>query len=324
MIHHPFTISLNPDIQVTSTEDYYTLRSAASDPSALLTLATTPRINMALDHLKQGNTTTESLVQRLAKLDGQQAEEQFAEILQQLDKRGWLNYAVLPLAVAIPMVKSAELNVSEPHWTQTGVMLSRFAYQHPYEGTMVLESPLSKFRVKLLDWRASAILAQLAQSQTLATLTPPPHLGPETAFQFLNLLWAAGFLAVDPEPPSLQLWDFHNLLFHSRSRLGRHDYPPYKKCLEQWSDFPVVKPPMSDQIVPLPRPNLGALMCNDATLTEAIETRKSVREYDENHPISIVQLGELLYRTARLKKFSSIEEVSGKNWREKNRFWRGS
>lgn len=322
MIAHPFAVSLNPNIQVKSTEDQYTLHSAESDPTASLTLATTPGIGIAVDRLKEGNTTTASLVQGLAEVDGRAAGEQFALTLQQLDERGWLSYAVLPLAVAVPMVESAELNLTEPYWTQTRLGLSRFAYQHPYEGTMVLESPLSKFRVKLLDWRASALLAQLAQPQTLATLTPPPYLGPETAYQFLNLLWAAGFLTADPEPPSLQLWDFHNLLFHSRSRNGRHDYPAvnYDIDIERWSDFPVVKPPMSDQIVPLPRPNLRALMCNDATLTEAIESRKSFREYDDNHPISIEQLSELLYRTARVKELLGMEEwfskEFGKNWRE--------
>jgi hypothetical protein len=100
---------------------------------------------------------------------------------------------------------------------------------------MVLESPLSKFRVQLLDWRTSALLAQLAQPHALAQLTPPPLVGPETAYQFLNLLWAAGCLTADAEPASLQLWEFHNLLFHSRSRQGRHDYPTgdIQKSLDQ-------------------------------------------------------------------------------------------
>ncbi len=315
-IDYPFTVSLNRDIQVTSTEDYYTLQVTESDPSAWLTFATTPAMDMAFDHLKAG-TTTESLVQTLAELGGPAAREQFALTLQQLDERGWLSYAVLPLAEAIPMVESAELNLpGNPHWMETGVTLSRFAYQHPYEGTMVLESPLSKFRVKLLDWRASALLAQLAQPQTLGTIAPPPYLGPETAYQFLNLLWATGFLASDHEPVSLQLWDFHNLLFHSRSRLGRHDYPGTDLNVDNWSDFPVVKPPMSDRIVPLPRPNLEALMSNDATLTEAIETRKSVREYDDDNPITIEQLGELLYRAARVTKLLSPEERFGKLWQQ--------
>ena len=319
MSAHSFTISLNPLVKVTVSEDQYTLQEtklSSQTPTDLLTLATTSGISWLLDSLKAGNTTMETLVQTLAQREDSTAIEQLALTLQQLDERGWLSYAVLPLAVAIPMVDSAELNLTTPHWTQTGVTLSRFAYQHPYEGTMVLESPLSKFRVKLLDWRASAILAQLAQPQSLATLTPPPYLGPETAYQFLNLLWATGFLTTDPEPSSLQLWDFHNLLFHSRSRLGRHDYPAQDVDVEQWSDFPVVKPPMSDRLVPLPRPNLGALMCNDATLTEAIETRRSIRQYDDANPITVEQLSELLYRTARVKDTYQVEEWFGENWRD--------
>ena len=312
----PFAISLNPDVQVSSTQDGYILQGSESQENGLLTWETTPSLDKALDYLKAGKTNPGSLVKALTDLAGQSAGEQFTLKLQQLDERGWLSYAVLPLAVATPMVESAQLNLSVPYNTQTRVTLCRFAYQHPYEGTMVLESPLSKFRVKLLDWRASAILAQLAQPQSLASIIPPPLLGPETAYQFLTLLWATGFLGIDPESPSLRLWDFHNLLFHSRSRFGRHDYPAIDHDIEQWSDFPVVKPPMSDRIIPLPRPNLGALMSNDATLTEALETRKSVRQYDDNHPITIEQLGELLYRTARVKKMLSIEEWFGKNWRE--------
>lgn len=316
MSHHPFAVSLNPFVQVSSTEDQYILRSVESEPTALLTLATTPGITMVLDRLKAGNTPPDLLVQKLAELEGQGVGEQFGQMLKQLNERGWLSYSVLPLAVAIPMVDSAELNLAQPYWTQTRVALSRFAYQHPYEGTMVLESPLSKFRVKLLDWRASAILAQLAQPQSLGAVTPPPYLGAETAYQFVNLLWATGFLTADVEPPSLQLWDFHNLLFHSRSRTGRHDYPLQDTNIEQWSDFPVVKPPMSDRIVSLPRPNLGALKYNDATLTEAIERRKSIRKCDEAHPITVEQLSELLYRTARIKDIRSVEEYFGENWRE--------
>ncbi|HBL12752.1 MAG TPA: hypothetical protein DD379_15395, partial [Cyanobacteria bacterium UBA11162] len=203
MSNHPFAVSLNPDIQVTSTEDHYTLQSAETDPTAWLTFATTPGISMAVDHLKVGNTTTASLVQALAELDGEAAGEQFALTLQKLGEQGWLNYAVLPLAVAIPMVETARLNPSESDWVHTSVGLVPSAAQRPYAGVMVLESPDSEFQVKLLDWRANALLAQLAEPKPLAKLTPPPDLGPETAYQFFDLLRAAGFLTIKYEPSSL-------------------------------------------------------------------------------------------------------------------------
>ena len=203
MSHHPFAVSLNPDIQVTSTEGQYTLHSTESDPTALLTLATTSGIGMALDRLKAGNTTTASLVQGLAELDGRAGEE-FALMLQQLDERCWLSYSVLPLAVAIPMVSTAKLDTSESDWVHSSVGLASSASLRPLAGVMVLESPDSQFQVKLLDWRANALLAQLAEPKPLGKLTPPLDMGPETAYQFLNLLRAAGFLTTDREPPSFR------------------------------------------------------------------------------------------------------------------------
>ncbi|AFY58680.1 cyanobactin maturation protease, PatA/PatG family [Rivularia sp. PCC 7116] len=214
------------------------------------------------------------------------------------------------LAIAESMVEGASLNLLEPDWNQAIFKLSRFAYQRQYDGAMVLESPLSKFRVRLLDWRANALLAVLTQPRSVEELNIFPDLSPETIQQFVNLLCSAQFLAVEPEPLSLQVWEFHNLLFHSRSRSGSHDYPTshMEQFIEKLPQFPVVKPPMSGKIVSLPRPNLQVVMQGDLTLTEAIETRKSIRDYDDDHPITLEQLSELLYRTARVKEIYKVEK----------------
>ncbi len=213
------------------------------------------------------------------------------------------NLEVKALAIATPIVDTADLSLIKLDWSQAVVSLSRFAYQRQVNSGMVLESPLSKFLVRLLDWRASGLLALLAQSQPLNALNSFADLSPEVIQQFVHLLWATGFLTTKPEPQSLQLWEFHNLVFHSRSRSGRHDYPLTHE--ERFTDllpqFPTVKPPMSDKVVSLPRPNLAIITQGDLTLTEAIETRQSIREYDDTHPITIEHLGELLYRTARVK-----------------------
>ncbi|MEM9926619.1 MAG: PatA/PatG family cyanobactin maturation protease [Cyanobacteria bacterium P01_D01_bin.50] len=223
-----------------------------------------------------------------------------------------VNLKVENLAFATPMVEAAELNPNllEPDWNQTPASLSRFAYQHQYEGAMVLESPLSKFRITLLDWKTSALLNLLVQPQSLRTLNIFPDLSPEIIQQFLHLLWTTNFLTTEPEPLSLQVWEFHNLLFHSRSRTGRHNYlgADIEKFIDKLPQFPVVKPPMSDKIIPLPRPNLQVVIQGDFTLTEAIETRKSIREYDDTHPITLEQLSELLYRTARVKEIYRQED----------------
>ena len=311
MNSYPFTLSLKPNIQIISNDDNYTLKPADKNglpANNILTFATFPGIDNALECLQQGDKS-DTLLKTITEKDGVEASEAFSATLQQISDRGWLQYAVLPLAIAVPMVESAGVHLNPPHWTQANVSLSRFAYQRSHEGGMVLESPLSKFRVKLLDWQASAILAQLTQPQSLRQVTPPPQVGPETAYQFLNLLWATGFLDLEAEAPALKLWEFHNLLFHSRCRQGRHNYPTrdIAGSLDVWDEFPVVKPPMSGQIVPLPQLSIDAIRQRDKTLTTAIEKRESIREYDENHPITIEQLGELLYRSARVKEIYTLD-----------------
>lgn len=214
-----FTLTLDPTVRVIPSEGHCTLQ-ASSPTTATLTLDSYPGLDQAIAQLQQGvqqgDTTREAVIQALNTQGEQGAEVAFAETLRQIEAQGWLNYAVPPLAIAQPLVETAQLNLEIPHWAQVQVGLSRFAYQRVHEGAMVMESPLSKFRVRLLDWRASAILAQLAQPCALITLTPPPNVGAESAFQLLNLLWATNFLVVGEESPDQKLWDFHDRLFQSR------------------------------------------------------------------------------------------------------------
>lgn len=330
MNSYPFTLSLKPNIQIIPplrgsqksevksqksrwaipSDDSYILKPTETKGlpvTDFLTLTTFSGIDNALERLQQGDRV-DALLKTITEKDGLEASEAFCATLQQIGDRGWLQYSVLPLAIAVPMVESATVNLNPPHWTQANVSLSRFAYQRSHEGSMVLESPLSKFRVKLLDWRASAILAQIAQPQSLPQVTPP-QIGAETAYQFLSLLWATGFLNLEAETPALKLWEFHNMLFHSRCRQGRHNYPTgdIASSLDVWDDFPVVKPPMSGQIVPLPQLSINAIRQQDKTLTTAIEKRQSIREYNENHPITIEQLGEFLYRSARVTEIYTLD-----------------
>jgi SagB-type dehydrogenase family enzyme len=104
------------------------------------------------------------------------------------------------------------------------------------------------------------------------------------------------------ENPTLRQWDFHDLLFHSRIRSGRYDDPfgavyPYTGQIEPQ---PAVKAPPDGPAVPLYRPSLDELLARDPALTVAIEGRRSVRDYDEQ-PMTAEQLGEFLYRVARVR-----------------------
>jgi SagB-type dehydrogenase family enzyme len=117
--------------------------------------------------------------------------------------------------------------------------------------------------------------------------------------------------AEDTEP-ALVTWAPHDLLFHSRSRLGRHDDPV--GAGHSGADLvplPAVKPPPAGPRFPLYRPDLDAPGLREMSLSEALERRESVRDFADEGP-SAEQLGELLYRSARARSLSGAGPVSGR------------
>ncbi|MBC6417309.1 MAG: SagB family peptide dehydrogenase [Prochloron sp. SP5CPC1] len=106
----------------------------------------------------------------------------------------------------------------------------------------------------------------------------------------------------------LMQWEFHDLLFHTRSRLGRHDAPygGTYRFLGKIDPLPGVKPPMSEEVIKLEQPDISSLTTTDVSFTQVLERRKSIREYGETS-ITKQQLGEFLYRTGRIKNTRQTE-----------------
>ncbi|HEX3648291.1 MAG TPA: SagB family peptide dehydrogenase, partial [Pseudonocardiaceae bacterium] len=192
------------------------------------------------------------------------------------------------------------------------VRLSRFAYLRQLDGVMSLENPLSVYRARLADPRLVALVAAAASPMTVRELVAVAC--PDTApagRAVLDLLVGAGLLdVVEPKTAGpdqatrtrLRQWGFHDLLFHTRSRPGRHDEDfgaTFRFIDDIEHEQPVRELPTGDRI-PLPVPDLDRVLAVDPTLTVAMETRKSVRRPGER-PIDAGQLGEVLYRTARVR-----------------------
>lgn len=189
------------------------------------------------------------------------------------------------------------------------IRLSRFAFCRSRGNALVLESPLAASRAVLLHRTARGVVAELGAARTALDLAADglPIAG---VTEFVGHLVGAGLVEVgtpqgrfdSDEEPTLRQWDFHDLLFHSRIRSGRYDDPygavyPYTG---QIAPQPAVKPPPDGPAVPLHRPALDELLARDPALTVAIEGRRSIRDYAEQ-PMTARQLGEFLYRVARVR-----------------------
>lgn len=301
-----FTLSFKPDISLTSEDDRLTLQSARH---CLRLAHPKPGLRTALEHLKHSAPTAAQLTALVVEADGVEDGLKFEAELQKLIHLGWICHSVLPLATAIPIAENYQFVCPDFDWQQPFI-LSRFAFLHQEERQLILESPLSKAKIVLLNWRAAALTAKLAQ--TYSSFTPEDlteiFIDTDTVHQLIQLLIATQMMTLEPESDSLAQWQFHNLLFHRQTRLERLD--DHKKAnvphLDEQKRSPILKPPMSDQVVPLEKPNLEALAKTDLSLTQAIETRQSIRDYDDQ-PITLYQLGEFLYRCARVKEVYTPE-----------------
>lgn len=229
-----------------------------------------------------------------------------------------------PLATAVPIARSATLPAPAPAGlpAHTTTVLSRFAYLRRLpdhdSSACVVESPLASYRVTLCRPLAGAFVAALTSPRTVAEAAAVVGLPVADGQALAGLLAGTGFLEPTgertadrsterTEGPSAdpELWDFHDLLFHSRSRAGRHDYvsggifahPDHP----QVPALPEAAPGEEGPGIDLPVPDWAEVVARDPSFSEVLEGRRSVRDYGDE-PITVDGLGELLYRAARVRR----------------------
>lgn len=199
--------------------------------------------------------------------------------------------------------------------------LSRFAYAHTGDDDagMIIECPLSHAAVTLHDRRAASLLFELMSPFRIPELAARADgLPREAARAVVQLLADAAMLTpeapeeggLSPSEMALRQWELHDLVFHARSRVGRQPSPSGATYRFEGSlpSTPARKDPMSEIIVALDRPDLEALRRSDAPFTEVVERRRTVYG-PGSMPLTLGQLGELLFRAARVRGLRSSAEA---------------
>lgn len=214
------------------------------------------------------------------------------------------------IATLCPISEFFEFSPAPPA-AHSAYTLSRFAYLHRERVDMVLESPLAHGRIVLNGWEAAAIIAELREPQTVASLCSRlPDLPAGMVSLFLEMLVGAGFTSETSSGrdgfagnDALPQWEFHDLLFHARSRLGRHanDYGGTYRFYPRIKPPPAIKRIAAEDAIALYRPDIDSLTEEDFPFTLVLEERQSSREYADK-PITGRQTGEFLFRSARVKQ----------------------
>lgn len=277
-----------------------------------------PVLIAALDRLSPCGAEEECLAEQILESGGAGLLAQWYYTLQRLARRGLLCRAVQMdgrrLAALVPASSAFVLAPLSPP-ADGPHLLSRFAYLRREGAAMVLESPLAHARIVLDDDSVAAVIGALAKPATTHELAERVGCWSADAINLLlGLLADAGMLqeigndGSERESPALLSWEFHDLLFHSRSRKGRGDAPfgATYRLAGRFRPPPAVKLHTEVETCELYRPDLDCLRCNDPPLTEVMESRCSLRDYDDR-PVTQRQIGEFLYRVARVKDHREVE-----------------
>ncbi|HEY9599117.1 MAG TPA: dehydrogenase, partial [Cyanophyceae cyanobacterium] len=224
-----------------------------------------PGLLAAIRILAADGATEDYLSDVVLQTDGFSELPKLYYYLQQFMNLGMICHTVrcdgFPLATRVPIYPFQSVQFREVAIDQK-YALSRFAYCHKEQNQLILESPLSSAQLILEGWKGAAIIAELSHPQTYQEISQKIPGTSEDAVQLLfSLLLSTQMLdAVDergqlPEEANdtLVSWEFHDLLFHSRSRKGRHSNASGKtfRFLDQIPQPPMVKPNVSDDIIQL-------------------------------------------------------------------------
>lgn len=283
----------------------------------------TPGLRRAMRKLSEGDVSRASLAGLVALADGMQGIGKLDFILGKLDQSALLTHRLHfagEAQVSIhPYSKLFNNNPKIIDAKQTYVV-SRFACFRSELGKQILESPRGHAEVRLPGRTAQICFLELSAAKTASELADAVDgLDTECAHELMTILANAAIIveadgdrsSEEWENPTLAAWSFHDMFFHTRSRLGRHAEPyggtyPFK---DQFELLPAIKPPMSKERVALFIPDFDAIIQADRSFTQVMEERASLREKGSS-ALTFEQLGEFLYRSARVKKHLVDDGVS--------------
>ncbi len=211
---------------------------------------------------------------------------------------------------------------STPLPADAPVQLSRFAYAHRVGDLLVLDSPASYARVEILRAELAGPILTLAQPRTTAEVCAQTSgCDPRAVAAAISFLKSVGALArVDDSGrhphdtrPELAQREIQDLVLHAASRRGLADSTVGGtfRFRDVLPPTPARKPPPDGRRIPLSRIDLDRLAGTDPSLSQVMESRMSVRAYGVD-PMTIDQLSEFLYRVARVKATSQIDQSAGR------------
>ena len=249
------------------------------------------------------------------------ADKEIDLLARRLARSGLLEYRLgrgnRPSTIIEPQVADYWPQIAKLTNTDT-IALSRFAYLRRRGKEIVLESPRAGALFRIADPKVISALATLSQPQKISQYRKARDfpgmelLGLLLDCQILFKLGAgdADGVRTSEGDANLVLWDFHDLLFHTRSTEGRQANPlgslySYSRVM---APLPAVRPAWSGPTIDLD----GLTAPAPSPLAAFLDARHSTRDFDDEHPITVAELATLLQSSARVRaKWTAPPEMEG-------------
>lgn len=241
----------------------------------------------ALHTLYQGPKTVSEIAAQAGGAD-------VATLIEQLTDGGWLAVTIRDggrdLYTIRPHARPAPRPAHPlPSWSAT---LSKFAVLHRDSEGFVLGHPRSWCALRIHDPRLLALLDGLGSADANIPIA--------VKTQFAEDLHWCGFLVADERTEEMEAdtrrWHAADLWFHRHSTSDRGEPGSGDGVTDA---APTRRPDYAGEPVRLPAPDLTARRDSDPSLAAVMEDRVSTRAFDDAQPMTVEQLGELLYRSAR-------------------------
>jgi SagB-type dehydrogenase family enzyme len=235
-------------------------------------------------------------VRQLARVTGGE-EARIAGIVEDLRRSGWLKVTLAtdgrPLYTVDPLAPPPD----SPDVLEDSGELSGFTVLRRDREDLLVESPRAWCEIRLHAPELAAVVSGAPGTTGVAV-------------RLRTDLARGGFLTSPGGEEDTELrfrqWGPHEMLFHDRSRLRNRGYFGDNFGGTFWArgefdPLPARPEGFGGPVTMLPVPDLAERGRTDPTLTDVLENRRSLRHYDDEHPIRLDQLGEFLYRCGRTR-----------------------
>lgn len=269
-----------------------------------------PGSRAVLESLASGDLADADAQQRVNVADGMPGLLRWQAVLTRLDTAGLLERSVLveegPVARLRPSVFGRSRGTTAR--AQAMAKLSRFTVLHAADGKLVAERPGGQATVEL-EPAVAGVVAELARWTNVSDGVG--GLSAQLSRAVIDLLAGAGLLAPggpdddeESTDASLAQWHPADLWLHGRHRGARliSGYGGSYPLADRFPPLPAIPAARPGPRIDLPAPDLELTAKADPPFTEVLERRRSIRAHDATAPITLAQLGELLYRSARIRQ----------------------